>query len=166
MPRECQAIVRSEHAGGECLGAAVASSPTGPFTPVGSGPLVCTPELGGSIDASSFTDTDGKHYLLYKTDGNANGIIDAEPFARRMYVADLKWAMQIPIGPRLLTGAPKRPASSHPMLRRSFPFVRLYVLVAHRPSASSEGHGEETQYGWRLCLCGRLSDLWIGRCRC
>ncbi|MGK5741190.1 family 43 glycosylhydrolase [Micromonospora sp. URMC 103] len=64
---------RSRAVGRQCLGAAVATSPLGPFTPVGTGPLVCNGAEGGDIDASSFVDGDGRRYLLYKDDGNAIG---------------------------------------------------------------------------------------------
>lgn len=57
----------------QCIGAAVSDSPLGPFAAVGSGPLVCNAGEGGDIDASSFVDTDGRRYLLYKNDGNAIG---------------------------------------------------------------------------------------------
>jgi arabinan endo-1,5-alpha-L-arabinosidase len=56
-----------------CLGAAIADSPAGPFSAVGSGPLVCNGGEGGDIDPSSFTDASGQRYLLYKNDGNAVG---------------------------------------------------------------------------------------------
>ena len=56
-----------------CLGAALASSPDGPFVPTSTQPLVCNAGEGGDIDPSSFTDTDGTRYLLYKNDGNAIG---------------------------------------------------------------------------------------------
>lgn len=52
------------------IGAAVADSPTGPYSDRG-GPLVEAPQ--GVIDASYFRDKDGKHYLTYKIDGNATG---------------------------------------------------------------------------------------------
>lgn len=57
----------------QCIGAAVAETPTGPFQPVGDTPLVCPSELGGAIDAASFSEGDD-HYLIYKTDGNAVGL--------------------------------------------------------------------------------------------
>jgi beta-xylosidase len=66
-----------------CIGAATASSPLGPFTPVAGGPLVCpymadTPTAddtvpnrpiatAGVIDPSGFKDSDGTRFLLYKT---------------------------------------------------------------------------------------------------
>lgn len=56
----------------QCIGAAVASQPEGPFEPVGDSPIVCPADEGGAIDASSFSDGD-KHYLIYKTDANAIG---------------------------------------------------------------------------------------------
>ncbi|MEU8299583.1 family 43 glycosylhydrolase [Micromonospora sp. NPDC048909] len=64
---------RSRAVGRQCIGAAVASSPLGPFVAVGAGPLICNGAEGGDIDASSFTDGDGLRYLLYKDDGNAIG---------------------------------------------------------------------------------------------
>ncbi|MDG4825243.1 family 43 glycosylhydrolase [Asanoa sp. WMMD1127] len=64
---------RSTATGRQCIGAALATSPLGPFSPVGSGPLVCNAGEGGDIDASSFTDSTGLRYLLYKDDGNAIG---------------------------------------------------------------------------------------------
>lgn len=54
----------------QCVGAAVASSPTGPFTDSSARPIVCQADLGGSIDASPFQDKDGQRYLLWKNDGN------------------------------------------------------------------------------------------------
>ena len=56
--------------GRQCIGVATANKPEGPFTGVGKGPLVCQLGEGGSIDASPFTDADGKRYLLWKNDGN------------------------------------------------------------------------------------------------
>lgn len=59
--------------GRQCIGAALSDSPGGPFAPVGSEPLVCPLAAGGAIDASSFVDTDGARYLVWKNDGNAIG---------------------------------------------------------------------------------------------
>lgn len=64
---------RSRAVGRQCIGAALATSPLGPFAAVGTGPLVCNGGEGGDIDASSFVDTTGARYLLYKDDGNAIG---------------------------------------------------------------------------------------------
>ncbi|GAA1363732.1 family 43 glycosylhydrolase [Catellatospora chokoriensis] len=64
---------RSTAVGRQCIGAALATSPIGPFTPVGTQPLVCNGGEGGDIDASSFVDSTGARYLLYKDDGNAIG---------------------------------------------------------------------------------------------
>jgi hypothetical protein len=54
----------------QCVGVATSSDPLGPFRPHGAEPIVCQPELGGTIDAHPFRDTDGKLYLYYKNDGN------------------------------------------------------------------------------------------------
>ena len=58
----------------QCIGVAVAESPEGPFEPVGEAMLICPPEEGGAIDASTFTDDDGTRYLLWKNDGNCCGL--------------------------------------------------------------------------------------------
>ncbi|SFJ18629.1 glycoside hydrolase family 43 protein [Amycolatopsis sacchari] len=57
-----------------CIGTATSSLPTGPFNPVDSAPLVCPPEDGGDIDPQSFVDSDGKHYLLYKSNAGPTTI--------------------------------------------------------------------------------------------
>ncbi|MGW4958451.1 family 43 glycosylhydrolase [Nonomuraea sp. NPDC004186] len=56
-----------------CIGAATSANPLGPFQPTSGSPLVCNAAEGGDIDPSSFVDTDGKRYLVYKNDGNAVG---------------------------------------------------------------------------------------------
>jgi arabinan endo-1,5-alpha-L-arabinosidase len=58
----------------QCIGAATATSPEGPFAPVGDGPVVCPPDEGGAIDSATFVDDDGTRYLLWKNDGNCCGL--------------------------------------------------------------------------------------------
>lgn len=58
----------------QCIGVATADSPEGPFTAVGDQMLICPQEEGGAIDASTFLDTDGTLYLLWKNDGNCCGL--------------------------------------------------------------------------------------------
>jgi arabinan endo-1,5-alpha-L-arabinosidase len=58
----------------QCIGVATATAPEGPFTPVGSGPIVCPPDEGGAIDPATFTAADGTRYLLWKNDGNCCGL--------------------------------------------------------------------------------------------
>jgi hypothetical protein len=63
-----------DHASGrQCIGSAVSTSPTGPFTSPAPEPLVCQAELGGAIDPHPFVDADGTAYLYWKADGNAIG---------------------------------------------------------------------------------------------
>ncbi|HEX2763265.1 MAG TPA: glycoside hydrolase family 43 protein [Allosphingosinicella sp.] len=57
----------------QCVGVAAADNPRGPFRDTSEAPLVCQPSEGGTIDADSFRDADGKLYLYYKSDGNAVG---------------------------------------------------------------------------------------------
>jgi hypothetical protein len=56
----------------QCIGAATASSPRGPFTPLAK-PYICQVSQGGSIDARVFTDDDGTNWLLWKSDQNRGG---------------------------------------------------------------------------------------------
>jgi hypothetical protein len=58
--------------GEECIGDAVSSLPTGPFTPE-SAPFICQQNLGGSIDPRVFTATDGTNWMLWKSDQNYGG---------------------------------------------------------------------------------------------
>ena len=53
------------------IGVGVSDKPEGPYTDIGA-PLVAKSGMG-LIDASYFKDSDGKHYVLWKDDGNAVG---------------------------------------------------------------------------------------------
>lgn len=61
---------RHTESGRQCIGAAVAQKPEGPFKDSSSKPLVCQLDQGGSIDASPFVDANGTRYLYWKNDGN------------------------------------------------------------------------------------------------
>ncbi|MFC0628805.1 family 43 glycosylhydrolase [Kribbella deserti] len=56
----------------QCIGAATAGTPTGPFTPVGVEPLICNAFDHGNIDPASLV-VDGRRYLVYKDDANSVG---------------------------------------------------------------------------------------------
>lgn len=56
---------------GQCLGAATARKPVGPFVPTSS-PLVCQPALRGAIDPRTFVGPAGGHWLLWKSDENSD----------------------------------------------------------------------------------------------
>jgi arabinan endo-1,5-alpha-L-arabinosidase len=58
----------------QCIGVATATDPGGPFTPAGTGPIVCPTDEGGAIDPATFTDDDGTRYLVWKNDGNCCGL--------------------------------------------------------------------------------------------
>jgi len=60
---------RESRSGRQCISAATATNPAGPFTDTSTEPLVCQRLLGGSIDPSPIT-VDGQQYLLWKNDGN------------------------------------------------------------------------------------------------
>ncbi len=57
--------------GKQCIGHAVSASPVGPFVDSAAGPLVCTPERGGSIDPEPVAGADGSLTLLWKSEGVA-----------------------------------------------------------------------------------------------
>ena len=57
----------------QCIGAASATNPLGPFVDVSPEPIVCQPALGGSIDAHVLRDHDGKLFIYFKNDGNRIG---------------------------------------------------------------------------------------------
>lgn len=57
----------------QCIGVATATDPAGPFVVQGEGMLICPPEEGGVIDASSVLVGDQLH-LVWKNDGNAIGV--------------------------------------------------------------------------------------------
>jgi beta-xylosidase len=63
--------VREPHSGRQALSVATASAPQGPFRDVSDGPFVFQLDLGGSIDPSTFVDTDAQAYLVWKADANA-----------------------------------------------------------------------------------------------
>jgi beta-xylosidase len=74
---------RSRVLGLQCIGVATAPAIEGPYTSPAPEPLVCQPELGGSIDPQPFLDGDGTAYLLWKADTNAIGQT-SELFAQRL----------------------------------------------------------------------------------
>ena len=57
----------------QCVGRATSTVAAGPFRDTSSGPFVCQPSLGGTIDPQPFRDSDGTRYLLYKSNGNNGG---------------------------------------------------------------------------------------------
>jgi beta-xylosidase len=59
--------------GKQCVGAAVAAKPENSFRDRSDHPLVCQPDLGGTIDPSPFREGD-KLYLYFKNDGNCCAI--------------------------------------------------------------------------------------------
>lgn len=67
-------IKRPSGDGAQCVGVAVADSPEGPFVDESEEPLVCQPDLGGTIDASVVRDVDDSLWLIYKNDGNCCSI--------------------------------------------------------------------------------------------
>jgi beta-xylosidase len=57
----------------QCIGAAVARDPRGPFVDPSDAPLVCQQDEGGSIDASPYAQDGDSRWLFWKNDGNRIG---------------------------------------------------------------------------------------------
>jgi beta-xylosidase len=81
--------VADRASGRQCVAVATATKPGGPYTAAGTGPLLCQADLGGSIDAGPFRDTDGSLYLVWKNDGNAIGV-DTWIYAQRLSADGLR----------------------------------------------------------------------------
>lgn len=99
----------------QCIGAATAFDPAGPFVDALGEPLVCQAELGGSIDPDPFVAADGSAFLLWKSDGNCcdleiglwsaplgpDGVSFAGP-ATRLLVHDQVWEAPLIENPVML----------------------------------------------------------------
>jgi Glycosyl hydrolases family 43 len=64
-------IVQGSKPAIECIGDAISTKVSGPFIP-GPHPFICQQSQDGSIDPRTFVDLDGKTYLVWKSDENAN----------------------------------------------------------------------------------------------
>jgi Glycosyl hydrolases family 43 len=62
---------RSRALGLQCIGAATAEALKGPYSSPEPEPLLCQPQLGGSIDPPPVIDSDGTACMLSKADANA-----------------------------------------------------------------------------------------------
>jgi len=60
--------------GRQCIAAAIATEPAGPYTDPSGRPFLCQQDLGGSIDPSAIRDPSGKLHLVWKNDGNCCGL--------------------------------------------------------------------------------------------
>jgi beta-xylosidase len=109
------AVVAGPSGGEECISAATATEPQGPFVDDSSSPLVCQTSLGGSIDPSPFVDADGTPYLEWKSNGgagqpatiwseqlNASGTGFAGVAPTELLVADQSWQAGIVEAPDLV----------------------------------------------------------------
>lgn len=63
-------VAREPKSGKQCIGMAEATDPRGPFVSREKKPMICTLDQGGAIDPTTFVDSDGTRYLLWKNDGN------------------------------------------------------------------------------------------------
>ncbi len=60
--------------GRQCIGVARADVATGPFRDTSDTPLICQRDAGGSIDPSVVREPSGRTSLVWKNDGNADGV--------------------------------------------------------------------------------------------
>jgi hypothetical protein len=135
---------RHRAAGRQCISAAVAPTPAGPFKDVSAGPLVCQLSLGGSIDPYPFVDRDGTAYLLWKSDGNAIGQ-PTSLWSRQLSPDGLGWpSSSTPV--RLLDERPgtwQAPAIEGPAMVRTGATYDLFY-GAGRWNSRSSGIGYAT----------------------
>ncbi|HEX4220626.1 MAG TPA: glycoside hydrolase family 43 protein [Acidimicrobiales bacterium] len=84
----------------ECIGNATSDNPLGPFVPAAA-PVIC--QQWGSIDPRIFTAADGKHWILWKADNNAD---------HAQVIPTTIWSQRLgPTGTTLL-GQPKQIAAA------------------------------------------------------
>lgn len=67
-------VAREPNSGKQCIGMATATAAAGPFVSTETAPMLCPKAEGGAIDPTTFTDTDGTRYLVWKNDGNCCGM--------------------------------------------------------------------------------------------
>ncbi|HUR48468.1 MAG TPA: glycoside hydrolase family 43 protein [Acidimicrobiales bacterium] len=100
-----------------CISVATSVSPDGPFIDRSAIPLVCDDRRGGAIDPEVFNDDEGRHWLLWKTEG----LDDATEAAL--------WSRQLDADGTDFIGEP------HPLLERSRnwerPLIENPSMVAH-----------------------------------
>lgn len=112
----------SRESGDQCIGAATATSPGGPFQPEGERPLVCS-ERGDAIDAAFFRDADGSAHLLYRKDigGSRPTAIFVRPLGPR-------WLNFVGPGTRILTWDGSDPVlvEAPALVRRGDKYVLFY----------------------------------------
>jgi beta-xylosidase len=139
---------RHRASGLQCIGAAAARAPRGPYASTPPEPLVCQNDSGGSIDASPFRDADGALYLHFKNDGNHVGK-PSHIYAQRLSGDGLRLT-----GPRVRLLTNDAPWEAHvieapTMVRRGGAYVMLFSA---------------NDYGWPAKL--RFSPYAIGAAAC
>lgn len=108
----------------QCIGAATASSPLGPFRAEPK-PLICSPRMGEEIDPSTYHQFLGKHYLAYKASNGPGGT------NARIYLAEVSAD-----GTRITGGARSILAADRPeergvieaptLIKRGFTYYLFY----------------------------------------
>jgi Glycosyl hydrolases family 43 len=97
----------------ECISEASAAQPQGPFIDTSKAPLVCQTSLSGSIDPFPFIDTDGKIYLVWKSQkgptmiwseqlNSAGTAFAAHATPTQLLKTDAAWQQGVVEGPNLV----------------------------------------------------------------
>ena len=139
----------------QCIGAATAEGPRGPFVSNAAEPLVCQRDLGGTIDAHPYRDADGRLYLYYKNDGNNPKFLKTARI----------WAQRLTPDGLRLTGepAPLVSADKHWEWR----VVEAPTMVRRAGAGRADGYTlffSANHYGWEADQ--RLSNYGIGYASC
>lgn len=135
----------------QCISRAASVLPQGPYIDDSDGPLVCQTRRGGSIDPSPFVDTDGRAYLLWKSEGTLAG----EP--TRIWVRPLS-----DDGMRLVGAGPVQLLERR--LPWEFPIIEgpsMAVVDGRYHLLYSANRWETARYGVGHAVC----DSVVGPCR-
>jgi hypothetical protein len=150
----------------QCIGAAFASDPAGPFHPLPE-PFICQRDHRGSIDARAFVDANGQLWLDWKSDDNADPNVPGPDFHGRTTI----WAERLSPDGRQLLGEPVA------LLRADEPWQGTIVEAPDMVLAGghywlfySGGWFNQPGYGIGVALCagpaGPCADLsprpWLG----
>lgn len=135
----------------QCVGVAAAADPKGPFRDESATPLVCQDDLGGTIDAHPFRDSDGQLYLLYKNDGNNPRVLKPSRI----------WAQRLSADGLRLTGA------AVPLVRNDQHWEWRVVeapAMVRRPDGGYTLFFSANHFGWEADQ--RFSNYAIGYAQC
>ncbi|MBW3537162.1 MAG: glycoside hydrolase family 43 protein [Actinobacteria bacterium] len=73
--------------GKRCISVAMATRPEGPYEDRSNAPLTCDDPRGGAIDPEVFDDDEGRQWLLWKTEGRDDDLVEAALWSQQLDAA-------------------------------------------------------------------------------